>query len=57
MVLLKVTIQNRWRTIQIGSWDSVKADHHHLMEVTASIAEKITIRMGTKFWGFEFHCW
>lgn len=29
MVLLKVTIQNRWRTIQIGSWDSVKADHHH----------------------------
>lgn len=45
MVPLYVTIQHKWKTIQIGCHDSVKGDNDCLKEV------KITVIMG-KFWDF-----
>ena len=35
IVILSVTIQYKQKTIKIGSWDLIKGDHDHLIEVAA----------------------
>ena len=35
IVILSVTIQYKQKTIKIGSWDFIKGDHDHLIEVAA----------------------
>ena len=35
IVVLSVTIQYKQKTIKIGSWDLIKGDHDHLIEVAA----------------------
>ena len=35
IVILSVTIQYKQKTIKIGSWDLIKDDHDHLIEVAA----------------------
>ena len=35
IVILSVTIQYKQKTIKIGSWELIKGDHDHLIEVAA----------------------
>ena len=35
IVILSATIQYKQKTIKIGSWDLIKGDHDHLIEVAA----------------------
>ena len=35
IVILSVTIQYKQKTIKIGSWDLIKGDRDHLIEVAA----------------------